>query len=270
MEQFPHGGGWYNYALGHGVSGPNSTQDSCEWLSHCLRLIMGRLHEKTQQLDPAFLSVDGCSAPTGIAHAKLHKCLLIRKRLFKAWLQTTLGDAWFERRWCLSGHSSVEFSSLSLALTCARVPKLPKFERFQNNLITWFVMLLVVDRTISSVFVMAILLNLTLFLLWWFRNGSQAYLSLFKTEPCMVIYSGKSYNGWSVSYLFCFRETGTRSRLYACSLRRFSERAGGYQHHLMHYLYNPIFAKNNFLILKHIREQRIRSIYLCLVLHVPN
>lgn len=56
MKPFLHHSVWDNYTLGHSVSGPNSTQDSCEWLSHCLRLIMGRLHEKKNpQLDPAFL-----------------------------------------------------------------------------------------------------------------------------------------------------------------------------------------------------------------------
>lgn len=137
MEQFPHGGGWYNYTLGHGVSGPNGTRDSCEWLSHCLRLIVGKLHEKPPQLDPAFLSSTGrVFSPS--ADCSLQSWAGARswgKRLFKARLQTTLRGAWFSKRWWwLSGHRLVKYNSLSLALAEAGV--LYKKVRFQDNLIT--------------------------------------------------------------------------------------------------------------------------------------
>lgn len=56
-----------------------------------------------------------------VAHAKLGKCLLMRKRLLKA-KALTLGGAWFSARRCfLSGHCLVESDSLSLALAGAGV-----------------------------------------------------------------------------------------------------------------------------------------------------
>lgn len=74
----------------------------------------------------------------------------------------------------------VESDSLSLLLAIAGV--LYKRDS-KNNLITWFGVLVMDDRTISSALVMAILLNLALFLLWCFRIGPWDYLALFKIEP---------------------------------------------------------------------------------------
>lgn len=116
-----------------------------------------------------------------------------------------------KRRWCLSAHCLVESDSLSLVLAIAGV--LYKRDS-KNNLITWFVVLVMDDRTISSALVMAILLNLALFLLWCFRIGPWDYLALFKIEPCIqhcetLWQKGAhiSYTVWSVIYLFCSRDT---------------------------------------------------------------
>lgn len=117
----------YNYTLGHGVSGPNSTRHSWEWLSRCcLGLIMGRLHKKPPQLDPAFLSSSGCVFSNNLdcsyeAHTERVNARLWEKGFSKQSCKEHSEVPDLKRRWCLSGHCSGKSDSLSLALPIAEV-----------------------------------------------------------------------------------------------------------------------------------------------------
>lgn len=128
---------------------------------------------------PSSPPVDRCSAMTWIAHTKLGTCLLVRKRLFKARLRGTLRGAWFEEEVV-----SVRTLLGQIQFPLWHYPLLEYFiERFKNNLIAWFVML-VDGRSVCSAVVMAILLNWALLLLWCFRSGSWV-MALFRNEPCI-------------------------------------------------------------------------------------
>lgn len=59
--------------------------------------------------------------------------------------------------------------------------------------------MLVDGRSISSAFVVAVLLNWALFLLWCFRNGLWV-MALFTNEPCIQHYDTLWQKGPHISY----------------------------------------------------------------------